>query len=139
MQNQALLAYKRIFIVEDNLANRAIEQMLLERHGARTAIERFGTDTLEKLDAFAPVDIIVMDLMLPDGVSGFDVADQIRENINYANVPIVAVSASDPAESMPTAKAKNFAGFISKPIDFDAFPQQIARILDGEEIWYEGD
>jgi two-component system cell cycle response regulator DivK len=134
-----LLENKRIFIVEDNLANRAIEQMILERNGAKTAIERYGTETIQRLQAFAPVDIIIMDLMLPDGVSGFDVTDEIRQYDEFANTPVVVVSASDPAETMPTAKKKGFAGFISKPIDFDQFPQQIARILDGEAIWYEGD
>ncbi len=134
-----LLANKRIFIVEDNLANRAIEQMILERNGAKTAIERYGTDTISRLQAFAPVDIIIMDLMLPNGVSGFDVTDEIRQRPEFADVPVVAVSASDPAETMPTARKKGFAGFISKPIDFDQFPKQIARILDGENVWYEGD
>ncbi|NJL60427.1 MAG: response regulator, partial [Desulfobacteraceae bacterium] len=54
-----LLNGRRIFIVEDNLANRAIEQMLLERHGAVTSLDRFGTDTLRRLEAFAPVDLII--------------------------------------------------------------------------------
>jgi CheY-like chemotaxis protein len=133
------LQNKRIFIVEDNLANRAIEQMILERHGAKTAIERYGTDTIEKLKAFAPIDVIVMDLMLPEGVSGFDVADSIRQMPQFSHIPIVAVSASDPAEAMPKARKKGFSGFISKPIDFDTFPKQIARIINGEQIWIEGD
>ena len=134
-----ILHNRRIFIVEDNLANRAIEQMILERHGAKTAIERYGTDTLEKLNKFVPVDLIVMDLMLPNGVSGFDVADQIWQHEAFKNVPMVIVSASDPAESMPLARARGFSGFISKPIDFDNFPIQISRIIKGEQIWFEGD
>lgn len=134
-----LLEKKRIFIVEDNLANRAIEQLILERNGAITAIERYGTTTIQRLEHFAPVDIIVMDLMLPDGKSGFEVADEIRALPQFQMIPIVAVSASDPAESVPQARAKGFAGFISKPIDFDLFPQQISRILAGEKLWFEGD
>ncbi len=134
-----LLENKRIFIVEDNLANRAIEQMILERNGAKTAIERYGTTTLERLEAFAPVDLIIMDLMLPDGVSGFDITDEIRKRPQFAHIPVVAVSAGDPAESLPRAKARGFAGFIGKPIDFDLFPQQVARILGGEKLWFEGD
>lgn len=134
-----LLSDKRIFIVEDNLANRAIEQMILERNGAVTAIERYGTDTLEKLQAFAPVDLIIMDLMLPNGVSGFDVADEIRTHQAFQTTPIVAISASDPAEAMPKARAKGFVGYISKPINFDNFPKQIARLLEGDQIWFEGD
>lgn len=134
-----LLENKRVFIVEDNLANRAIEQMILERNGAVTAIERYGTTTLERLKAFAPVDIIIMDLMLPNGVSGFDITDEIRTMPEFKQIPVVAVSATDPAEAMPKAMAKGFSGFISKPIDFDQFPAQIARILKGEKIWAEGD
>ncbi len=134
-----LLKGKRIFIVEDNLANRAIEQMLLERHGAKIMIERYGKETLAILKSFGAVDLIVMDLMLPEGVSGFDVTDQIRSVPEFKNVPVVAVSAADPAESLPRAKAKGFVGFISKPIDFDHFPNQIARLLNGEQIWVEGD
>lgn len=134
-----LLEKKRIFIVEDNLSNRAIEQMLLERYGARTAIERYGTDTIARLQAFAPVDAIIMDLMLPNGVSGFDVADNIREIDEFKDTPVVAVSASDPAETVPIARRKGFSGFISKPIDFDRFPGQIARIVNGEQVWFEGD
>ncbi len=136
----SILQSKRIFIIEDNLANRTIEQMILERNGAKTAIERYGgSETIKNLKAFAPIDIIIMDLMLPEGVSGFDVADNIRKLPEFERVPIVAVSATDPAESMPKVVAKGFAGFISKPIDFDLFPKQIARILDGEKIWVEGD
>lgn len=134
-----LLRGKKIFIVEDNTSNRAIEQMILERHGAKVSIDRFGKNTIERLKVFAPVDIIVMDLMLPDGLSGFDVTDQIRAIPEFKDVPVVAVSASDPEESMPIARAKKFAGFISKPIDFDEFPKQILRILDGEKVWFAGD
>jgi two-component system cell cycle response regulator DivK len=134
-----MLDGRRIFIVEDNLANRAIEQMLLERHGATTAIERYGRTTLDNLRAFAPVDMIIMDLMLPDGKTGFQVADEIRQFSEFDHVPIVAVTAADPAESMPVARHKGFAGFISKPFDFNDFPQQIARILNGEALWLDGD
>jgi len=136
----SILQNKRIFIIEDNLANRTIEQMILERNGAKTAIERYGgSETIKNLKAFVPVDVIIMDLMLPEGVTGFDVADKIRTFSEFKHVPIVAVSAADPAESMPKVVAKGFAGFISKPIDFDLFPKQIARILDGEKILSEGD
>lgn len=131
----ALLDGKRIFIVEDNLANRAIEQLLLEKYGAEVAFERWGRDTLRRLQNFGAVDVIVMDLMLPGGVSGFDIADEIRALPEYIDVPIVAVSASDPAETLPIARAKGFAGFISKPVDFNQFPRQIARVINGEKVW----
>jgi len=132
-----LLSNKRIFIVEDNMANRAIETVILERQGAVVSMDRYGTETLERMIRFAPVHLVVMDLMLQEGVSGFDVAAQIRQHPDFKDVPIVAVSAADPAEVMAKVRAKGFKGFISKPVDYDRFPRQLARVLGGGTVWNE--
>jgi len=47
----------------------------------------------------------------------------------------VAVSASESAVAIPKVKAKGFAGFISKPIDYDRFPNQIVAVLNQEAVW----
>jgi CheY-like chemotaxis protein len=134
-----LLADKRIFIVEDNMQNRVIFQMALLRHGASIDFERWGRFTIHQLAHMSHVDLIVLDLMLAEGLSGLDVFDQIRAVPKYENVPIVAVSAMDPAIAVPQVRAKGFAGFIAKPIDNHLFPKQIARILGGERVWYTGE
>ncbi|MBI5957689.1 MAG: response regulator [Chloroflexi bacterium] len=130
-----LLQGKRIFIVEDNLENRVITELLLREHGAELAFDRWGRDAIRKLQAFAPVDIILLDLNFPKGVSGFDIYDEIRRIETFAHIPIVAVSATDASQAVPSAKAKGFAGFIGKPLDFNQFPIQVARVLSGEEVW----
>jgi CheY-like chemotaxis protein len=129
---------KRIFIIEDNLSNRAIMQILLEQNGAKTSFERWGTETLPRLKAFAPVDIILLDLMFPRGVTGYDLFEQIRKDNQFIAVPIVAVSASEPSEAIPKTKEKGFSGFISKPVDYDRFPEQIIAILNKEPVWDGG-
>jgi CheY-like chemotaxis protein len=83
-------------------------------------------------------DLIILDLMLKDGVSGFDVFQRIREMPQYAQIPIVAVSASDSAVALPRARALGFSGYISKPIDEALFPKQIAQIIAGEQVWFDG-
>src|SRR5688572_8100773 len=88
-----LLKGKRIFLTEDNLTNRSVIQLLLERDGAIFAFERWGLETTERLQKFAPVDIILLDLMLPNNVTGLDLFDQIRALPAFQHVPIVAVSA----------------------------------------------
>lgn len=133
-----LLSEKRVFIVEDKLENRAIMQMLLEQHGAKIGFERWGQNTLEKLQAFAPVDVILLDLMFPNNVTGYDVFDVIRTEPAYRFIPIVAVSAADPSTAIPLTRSKGFAGFIAKPVDYDAFPRQIAKIIDREPVWFAG-
>jgi two-component system, chemotaxis family, sensor kinase CheA len=130
---------KRIFIVEDNRENRSIMQLLLEREGAQVSFERWGTDAAERLNAFAPVDIILLDLMFPNNVTGYQVFDEIRKLSAYDGVPIVAVSAAEAEVAIPKAYDRGFAGFISKPIiDYELFVRQVASILNGVPVWYAG-
>ena len=122
-------------LLEWFLAIRAIIQFMLEKQGARTAIERWGTDAVRRARAFVPVDLILLDLMFPDGVSGFDIFDELRREQDLLPIPIVAVSAMDPSVAVPTTRAKGFDSFIGKPLDAERFPDQVARILRGEPVW----
>lgn len=132
-----LLKDKRIFYIEDDLKNRSIVQAILEQAGARFSFERWGKDeTLQRLHDFSPVDIILLDLMFPDHVSGYDIYARIRADSQFAAVPILIVSAADPAIEMPKARKLGLSGFIAKPIDFRLFPQQIADCLAGQAVWY---
>ena len=131
-----LLSGKRIFITEDNVSNRSIMQMLLEREGATVAFERWGQNTQERLLAFMPVDIILLDLMLPNNISGLDIFDEIRSVPEMQGIPIVAVSAKTPDTAIPETQAKGFDGFISKPIHYTIFADQIAALIQGESVWY---
>ena len=130
-----ILQKKRIFIVEDDLFNRSIMQTLLERQGATISFERWGLDTVERLQAFAPVDIILMDLMFPGEITGYDIFDKVRATPEFDHVPIVAVSASDANTEVPRARNKGFAGFIPKPVNFALFARQIADIIEGKQVW----
>jgi CheY-like chemotaxis protein len=133
------LSGKRIFIIEDNVTNRAMMQLLLEREGAQVSFERWGSGANERLTAFAPIDIILLDLMFPNNVTGYDVFDKIRLMPEFNHVPIVAVSAAEPEIAIPQTHEKGFSGFISKPIDrYELFVQQILTIMEGTPIWYAG-
>ena len=130
---------KRIFIVEDNWQNRAVYQMVLTRHDALVFFDALGSNTLDSLKKTHQIDVIILDLTLGQGVSGFDLYDKIRALPHLASVPIVAVSAMEPAIAIPEARAKGFSGFIAKPIDIQTFPEQMAAILRGERVWHIGE
>lgn len=134
-----ILKDKRIFIVEDNMQNRLIFQMALIRQGASVDFERWGRDTIYHMQNTSRIDLIVLDLMLADGISGFDIFDQIRALPKYNSVPIIAVSAMDPSIAIPKARAQGFSGFIAKPIDNMLFPKQLASIIEGEHVWSVGE
>lgn len=134
-----LLQDKHIFIVEDNLENRVIFTIALSKYGAAVDFERSGRDVAIALRRHRQVDLILLDLNLTHHISGFDVCDELRALPEFASVPIIAVSAMDPAIAIPEARRHGFTGFIAKPIDAHRFPLQIASILDGEQVWSVGE
>jgi two-component system, cell cycle response regulator DivK len=134
-----VLAGKRIFIVEDSPLSFSLMMTALQCVGAIVGVERWGITLLERLAEFAPVDLIILDLIFPNGITGYELFDLMRSVPELADVPIVAVSAADPGDSISKSRQKGFAGFIGKPIDFDEFPYQIDRILNYEEIWIRGE
>jgi CheY-like chemotaxis protein len=134
-----LLSNKHIFIVEDNAVNAGIILTILQMQGATTHFDRWGTHTVHRLKDLPKVDLILMDLMLPNKVSGYDVYDQIKTIPALADIPVVIVSASDATAEMNKAREKGFRGYISKPIDFTTFAKAIAYVLEGNVFWAEDD
>jgi two-component system sensor histidine kinase/response regulator len=131
----ALLEGRRIFVVEDNSENRIIMRILLTQAGARVEFDLWGVTAVEKLREFEPVDLILLDLMLGRGSSGYQVYESIRALPEFAKIPIIAVSATDPAQAVPRCKSLGFNGFIPKPVNDDVFADQLAQVIAGQPVW----
>jgi CheY-like chemotaxis protein len=130
-----LLDGKRILIIEDDIANLAIALTILQQHGALCHFERWGSGAVGVMRKMGRFDIVLLDLMFPKGVSGYDVFESIRAEPMFAVTPIVAVTALNSRAEMTRAREKGFSGYIFKPVDLDTFPHYVASILDGEPIW----
>lgn len=129
-----LLQGKRIYIIEDNVLNRAVYQIALTMQGALVEFDRTGGDGCAKVVRFNP-DLIILDLMLPKGQSGFQLFDEIKQVPQISQIPVVAVSASEPALAIPQAQRMGFNGYIAKPINEELFARQILDVLNGKEVW----
>jgi two-component system cell cycle response regulator DivK len=132
-----LLKDKHIYIVEDDSRNRAVMLTILQQQGAKTSFDQWGQQTIERIKSHEKVDLILMDLMLPRGVTGYDVFAHLQEDVTLASIPVVVVSASDPALEMNKARKLGFSGFISKPIQYQSFAQTIAMVLEGKQVWID--
>lgn len=126
---------KHIFIVEDNLANGTIMKVILEASGAKVSLDRWGIDTVKRMKGEGPIDLVIMDLMLSNGLSGYDIFEKLKADPQLCTIPSIVVSASDPALEMRKVRQKGFTGYITKPINNYTFTRQIASILDGKQIW----
>lgn len=132
-----LLSGKRIFVVEDDAVNVAIAEYILKGQGAEVFHDYWGSFAARRLLSLLPIDVILMDLMLPRGVSGYEVFGELQEQPRLADIPAVIVSASDPTIELNKARALGFHGYICKPIDHKSFPRLIASIIDGKQVWID--
>jgi two-component system cell cycle response regulator DivK len=126
---------KRIALIEDNVTNLAVFATALRKQGVAVIQDAWNTQTTEFLLQHLPIDLIVLDIMLRKGVSGYDVFDEWQTHPELSQIPVVAVSSLDAESEIPKAQAKGFAGFISKPIHAMKFPEQIEACLKGEKVW----
>lgn len=74
-------------------------------------------------------DLILMDINLPD-LSGREAATRLRTLL--PNVPIVALTADVTKGARERALAAGCVGFLSKPVDIDALPNQVAEYIAGK-------
>jgi two-component system, cell cycle response regulator DivK len=113
-----------VLIVDDNEKNRKLARDVLRAAGIRTIETASGRESIA-LAAERRPDVILLDLRLPD-MDGPDVARTLRDGAQTAGIPIVALSAlrysGDGASQLPAG----FAGYLEKPIDVRAFPEQVS-------------
>ncbi|MBN1876244.1 MAG: response regulator [Anaerolineae bacterium] len=124
-----------ILIVEDNLNNFLLMTRLLAFLGVKKCEwKASGWKVLEFAETLGPIDLVLMDIFLPDA-DGYQALASLRTHPRFQDVPIVAVTADVSLDNMEQARAAGFNGFIGKPLDPDRFPEQVRRLLQGEEVW----
>ncbi len=123
-----------VLVVEDNVANFVLIARMLSYIGIETKWKTSGYEVVEFADTLPKIDLILMDIRLPYE-DGYEALKKLRASERWKDVPVVAVTAEASVEQMRKAKEAGFDGFIGKPLDPDRFPDQIRRILAGEDVW----
>jgi len=129
------LENKRIFVVEDDVMNLAIIGRVLTYQNASVLQNYNSIGIVRHVVENLPIDLILLDIMLRRGISGYDIVKEFKSNPQTARIPVVAVSSLDPETAIPMAKEAGFDGFISKPIDSMTFASELAAIINGEPRW----
>lgn len=124
---RALREATTVLVAEDDEDIRLMMLVLLQMKGYRTAEARDGQETFDVACALRP-DVILMDLQLPR-LNGFAVTRFVRQTETIRSVPIIVVSAHDPAKHRNLALAAGCNAYVQKPIDFDSLDGLILNLL----------
>ena len=104
---------KKILIIEDEEAIAMIEQDYLELSNFETEVVGDGTSALQKLSDNS-YDLILLDLMLPGGMSGYDVCKKIRGQVD---IPIIMVTAKTESLDKVLGLELGADDYLTKPFD----------------------
>lgn len=115
-----------ILIVEDSPDNMKLFRTLLTLHGHDVLGLGGGEGLVQQIRDARP-DVVLMDIQLPER-DGFALLQDIRREIPGA-LPVVALTAHAMAGDRERAIGAGFDGYITKPIDIRAFPDQVAAAL----------
>jgi diguanylate cyclase (GGDEF)-like protein len=108
----------RILIVEDHAEMLQVLRKFLTEKGFLIQEAATGETALEMISQDIP-DIILLDIMLP-GISGIDVAREIRSNGNLAHyIPILMLTAKSEIKDVITGLEVGADDYIIKPFSFD--------------------
>jgi two-component system cell cycle response regulator DivK len=121
-------------VVEDDASGLAIISVMLRRLGLSTIMERYADAAIERAKKMPKLDVVFLDLGLPDA-DGYEVLKELRKEPTLRAIPIIAVTARDASTEMPKAQEAGFDGFLGKPLNRTRFPDQVRRILSGESVW----
>ena len=118
-----------VLVAEDDADARLLLKTLLGMRGYRVVEARDGQETLDVARETRP-DLILMDLQLPR-LNGFAVSRFVRQTDGLRGVPIIIVSAHDPAKHRNLALAAGCNAYVQKPIDFDSLDGMMLSLLGG--------
>lgn len=106
----------RILVVDDVADNLFLLQTVLEAEGFLVETALDGTIALHKIEQTQP-DLVLLDIMMP-GLSGYEVTRQVRQNQQFASLPILLLTAHDEYLQRPYTEV-GANDLLRKPVDFD--------------------
>src|SRR5579863_4371459 len=104
-----------LLVVDDQEANIQLLGSMLGRLGFEILPATDGRQALKRLSVRQP-DLILLDLLMP-GMDGFQVCKQIQEHPEWAEIPIIFLSASDDKNLIVRALESGGVDYITKPFN----------------------
>ena len=114
-----------ILLIEDNKDAAETLRLVLELSGHRATVARTGKEGLLMAEQLDP-DVILCDLGLPDGMSGFDVARQLSKQRSERLTQLIAVSGYGRPEDKKNALRAGFDAHLTKPVSLN----DLTAVLD---------
>ena len=127
---ERVLEGRCVLLVEDDPRNIFALTAVLERQGMKVRIARNGREALTALAQpapEAPVDLVLMDIMMPE-MDGITAIREIRRDAAFERLPIIALTAKAMQDDQAACLRAGANDYMAKPLDSD-------RLLSLVRVW----
>ena len=80
-----------VLIVDDSPTEQHVIANVLQKHGYETVVASDGEEAISIAESAQP-DVILMDVVMRDGMDGFQATRQLSKNPSTASIPVVMVT-----------------------------------------------
>ena len=126
-KTEEILKFKKVLVVDDDIRNVYSLTNALEEQEMTCFIAENGKIALKVLDENPTIDIILMDIMMPE-MDGYEATKAIRHIQKYDKVPIIAITAKAMKGDREKCLSVGMSDYISKPIN-------IEQLLSLMRVW----
>jgi class 3 adenylate cyclase len=123
---------KKILVVDDTPLNVKLLVDLLGFHNYEMVVASSGIEALEQVTKERP-DLILLDVVMP-GMSGYEVCRKLREDPETAVLPVIMVTALDPAQERIHGIEAGADDFLIKPVNQAELLARVRSLLRVKEL-----
>ncbi|HEY6976445.1 MAG TPA: response regulator, partial [Chitinophagaceae bacterium] len=118
---------KKVLLVDDDMRNVFVLSNILEENKMKVTAAVNGKDAIEELKKHPEINIILMDIMMPE-MDGYQTMQKIRNELGFMNLPIIALTAKAMQGDREKCIRAGASDYISKPVD-------INKLLSLMRVW----
>jgi HAMP domain-containing protein/signal transduction histidine kinase/CheY-like chemotaxis protein len=123
-----ILTGKNILVVDDDVRNLFALTTVFERYNINVITAESGKDAINILNENAKIDMILMDIMMPE-MDGYETTQKIRREHKNSLLPIIAVTAKAMKGDRQKCIEAGASDYITKPLKID-------QLLSLMRIWF---
>ena len=125
----------KIVTIEDDAEIAELLCVVLQHPDIAVSTADTGREGLDMVRELRP-DLVLLDVMMPGGMNGWEVYDTIRADESLQQIPILMLSVDREAPERRRAFARSeIDSYMTKPFDALRLRREIARMLGREGLW----